>query len=67
MIKRYKDGKFFDVPEEEAEKIKKRFEKRRAPRQRTSADYEAKIKTLEETLEKVLAQLEEKEVPDETE
>ena len=62
MMKKFKDGKLFDVPEKEAEKVREKF-KRHAPKNRKEKDseeYEAKIKKLEDSLAEVLAKLNEK-------
>ena len=60
MMKRYKNGKFFDVPEEEAAKIRALSKRHKVRTNNDSVDYEEKIKTLEIELANVLAKLNEK-------
>ncbi len=59
-MKRFKDGKMIDVPANEAERIKKRFEKYSSKNKFSVSSYESRIKILEESvvnLEKVVADL----------
>ena len=56
-MKRYKDGQWFDIPKEEADKIRERSRKYRAERKRTPKDYEARIKELENTVATLMAKL----------
>ena len=64
-MKKYKDGKMIDTPKEEAEKLQRRFEKHRAANRVSTSDYEARIKALEESVAKILSQLNKEEAPDE--
>ena len=59
-MKRYKDGKFTEIPKEEAEKIQKSFENYRNKR-RSNSDIEARVKALEEAVAALQAKQENKE------
>ena len=56
-MKKYKDGKVYDVTLEEAEKYRKRFEKYGFTRRNLTSEYEERIKNLEEKLSTALEQL----------
>lgn len=58
-MKKYKDGKIIDIPEEEAEQIRKRFQKR--TNSNTSRNYEKRIKELEDTVAMLVAKLDKSE------
>lgn len=50
-MKKYKDGKMVEMTQEEAEKIRSRMNRRRTKmRPMASADYEARIKSLEDQI-----------------
>ena len=61
-MKKYKDGKLFDISKEEYEKTKNIFGNHRRARMASSNDYELRIKALEESVATILAKLDEKEV-----
>ena len=64
-MKRYKDGKMIDTPKEEAEKLQRHFEKHRVANRVPASDYETRIKALEESVAKILSQLNEQKASDE--
>ena len=65
-MKKYKNGKFIEVSAEEAATIKRRFEKYANRKQSSLAEYEAKIKVLEDSLALVLKQLGKSDIVDES-
>ena len=56
-MKKYKDGKMVEMTPEEVEKIRNRMNRRRANMRPMAADYEARIKSLEDQVETLTAQL----------
>ena len=58
-MKRYKNGQWFDIPNEEADKIRERSRRYRVERKRAPKDYEERIKELEETVTMLMSKLSE--------
>lgn len=59
-MQRYKNGKMIDIPVEEAEKIKERFNKYRNNRKSAvsnNTDLEIRVKELEKTVAMLVEQL----------
>lgn len=56
-MKKYKDGKMVDISKDEIENLKRRSEKHRVVNRFTASDYEERIKSLEESVNFILSQL----------
>lgn len=56
-MKRYQNGKMIETSKEEFEKIQKVFKPSRNLSRRSMNDFEKRIKTLEESVASILAQL----------